>query len=773
MKGFIIYPDYKVDGDRASVLLYGRLENGESFLSIHPYKPYFYIKQEDLASAQEINKAFTHEKVALKNKEGDAVVKIILNVPADVPKLRKEFSATEIESYESDIRFPYRFMMDHNLSGTIDLDGDYISSDRIDRIYKDPDIKPAIDYYPKNIRVLSFDIESGKDDEDDTLYCIGFVCGTTKKVFVNTKNHVEGAVSCVDEETLIENFIKEVHSLDPDVITGWNIIDFDLDYLNKKCKKYKIPFDLGRTPGKIKLTLEENFFRESKADVAGRLVLDGLHLLRVSFIKLPDYKLDTAAHHILGDRKLISTTGTEKYKEIDTLWHSNKKKLIAYNLKDAELVMGILEKSNVLQLTIKRSLLTGMPMDRVDASIASFDSLYIREAHARGYVVQSAKFDVKEERIKGGFVRESEPGIYDYILVLDFKSLYPSIIKTFNIDPLSYVPSGKGKNLIDAPNGAHFKNEDGVLPLIIHRLWSEREKARTRGDELERHAIKILMNSFFGVLASPACRFFNLEIANAITHFGQYILKLTHEKIEQLGYKIIYGDTDSNFVVSHAKNSEEAEKIGKKIEKEINDYYKTFIKKEYKRDSSLELAFDKIFIKFLMPRLRKEEAGAKKRYAGLVLKNGKEEIQFTGLEAVRGDWTDLAKNYQKEIYDRVFHDKDIADYTKKFLLDLKKGKYDDQLVYRKSIRKDLTEYTKSTPPHVKAARQLDKLEGSLIEYVMTEKGPEPIQKKKHPLDYEHYIEKQIKPIAESVLIFFGKNFDELLKGSRQTGLGSY
>ncbi len=773
MKGFIVYLDYKVDGDRASVVLYGRLENGESFLSIHPYKPYFYIRQKDLEIARTVDKKFEVEKVALKNKESEAVVKILVPIPAEVPKLRKKFSEAEIESYESDIRFPYRFLMDHDLLGNIDIDGEYLSSERIDRIYRDPEIKPVVEYYPKNLKVLSFDIESGKGEEDAALYCIGLVCGNTKKVFVNTREPVEGGISCKDEETVLERFMAEVISLDPDIITGWNIIDFDLDYLNKKCRKYKIPFDLGRTPGRIKLKIEENFFRESKADVSGRLVLDGLNLLRMSFIKLPDYKLNTAAQHILGDQKLISTTGVDKYKEIDDLWHNDKKKLVAYNLKDAELVVGILEKSNVLNLTIKRSLLTGMPLDRVDASIASFDSLYIREAHKRGYVVPAAHFEEKEERIKGGYVRESEPGIYNYILVLDFKSLYPSMMRTFNIDPLSYRANGKGKNLIHAPNGAYFVNEDGVLPLILERLWAEREKSRKNKDELERYAIKILMNSFFGVLASPACRFFSMEVANAITHFGQFLIKLTAERIEKMGYHVIYQDTDSNFVLSKAKSLEDAEKIGKKIEKEINSFYDVFIKKEYKRKSYLELNFEKCFIKFLMPRLRNEEAGAKKRYAGMVMKDGKEEIQFTGLEAVRGDWTDLAKQYQEAIYDRVFHDKDITDYTKKFLLDLKKGKYDDKLVYRKSIRKDLKEYVKSTPPHVKAARKMDRLDGNVIEYIITEDGPEPIQKLKHKIDYDHYINKQIKPIAESVLIFFGKTFDELLKGSKQTGLGDF
>jgi len=415
-----------------------------------------------------------------------------------------------------------------------------------------------------------------------------------------------------------------------------------------------------------------------------------------------------------------------------------------------------------------------MPLDRVNASIASLDSLYIREAKKVGLVIPSGNFVEKEEGIKGGYVRESKPGIYDYILILDFKSLYPSMIRTFNIDPYSFVKNREGKNLIVAPNGACFRNEDGILPKILTELYHARETARKNKDELTRHAIKILSNSFFGVLGNPSCRFFDMDLVNSITYFGQEILKLTHEEIEKLGYKVIGGDTDSNFVVSNTKSLEEADKIGNKIVKHINEFYKNLIKKEYKRESFLELTYEKCFVKFVMPKLRGKEEGAKKRYAGMVIKNGKEEIQFTGMEAIRGDWTDLAKKYQNEIYNRIFHNKEIAEYTKQFVKDLQKGKYDELLVYRKNIRKELENYTRSTPPHVKAARKIiGSLESDKIEYIITEDGPEPLEYIKHKIDYEHYINKQIKPIADSVLVFFNKNFDDLMSGNKQGNLFDY
>ena len=171
-----------------------------------------------------------------------------------------------------------------------------------------------------------------------------------------------------------------------------------------------------------------------------------------------------------------------------------------------------------------------------------------------------------------------------------------------------------------------------------------------------------------------------------------------------------------------------------------------------------------------MPKLRHSEEGAKKRYAGLLMKDGKEKLEFVGLEFVRGDWTTAAKKFQEELLDRVFHKKEVTTFVKKFVEDLTAGKYDNNLIYRKSIRKDLEEYTKINPPHVVAARKLKKLETDFVEYYITTAGPEPIQLLKHKIDYDHYINKQIKPIADSILLFFDTNFDDLMKGSKQTTL---
>jgi len=217
-------------------------------------------------------------------------------------------------------------------------------------------------------------------------------------------------------------------------------------------------------------------------------------------------------------------------------------------------------------------------------------------------------------------------------------------------------------------------------------------------------------------------------------------------------------------------SKEKANKIGKEIQDHINKFYQDYVKKNYNRQSFLELEFEKQYLSFLMPKVRGSELGSKKRYAGLLEKNGKEKMEIVGLEAIRGDWTDAAREFQTKLLDKIFHKEEFVQFIRDYVKSLQKGKLDGKLVYRKSIRKSLAEYTKTTPPHVKAARQLDVLDSGVIEYYITEKGPEPIQKLKHKLDYKHYIDKQIKPIANTILFFFHKDFDEIISTGKQMKL---
>ena len=478
MKGFIVYPTYRIIDNRAFVYLFGRLENGESFLTINQFKPYFYIREKDKEklTTLDTNIIYDVDSSDMKTFFEEPVVKITLDVPNNVPVLRDIFHKKDIFTYEADIRFIYRFMIDKGIKGSLDIEGKHKKGNYVNRIYEEPVLK-ATEYKPK-LRVLSLDIETSMDHKN--LYSVSLFSNDFGKVLIVSSKTLNNAESFKTEKELLERFKEIINNYDPDIITGWNLIDFDMKIIKEKFDEHKIAFVLGRAEWIGSIKIFDSFFKSSTADIAGRAVLDAMDLLKTSFISLRDYKLQTAAETILKESKLESFKDIDKGIEIERQYREDPQKLADYNLKDAELVIRILEKKGIIDLTIQRSLLTGMQLDRVKASIASLDNLYIRETLEKGYVCKTSDFKERGDRIKGGYVRDSTPGIYDYIIVLDFKSLYPSIMRTFNIDPLSFIPKElhkkyKDSEVITSPNGAKFRKEYGILPNILQKLWIQRD----------------------------------------------------------------------------------------------------------------------------------------------------------------------------------------------------------------------------------------------------------------------------------------------------------
>lgn len=778
MKGFIVYANYRNDNEKTYVHLAGRLENGQSFMTINEVTPYFFIQKKEAKKISPYLSKYTVEETKSTTLAKEPVIKILHASATELNKLIEVLHGKKVETYEADIKPHTRFLIDNNLKGTIEIKGEHEPAERVDRVYHNSSITPVT--YTPTLKILAIDIESDKNL--DTLFCVGLHTTNYKKAFVVTKVPLTNAISCATEAECLEKVKKEIVKLDPDIITGWNIADFDFPYLKKRYEKNEVSFNIGRDLSETRMRISTDFFRDSVITVAGRQVIDGLNLIQDPFIQeapsiknveFESWKLEDVSQALLGEGKTIKGKG--RHEEIERLFTSNDQKELQrgvdYNLQDCKLAYDLLAKTKTIDLAIERSQLTGVTLDRLTGSIVAFDSLYIREARSRGLVSPTTRFTRKEERIKGGYVMDAKAGLHHNVLVLDFKSLYPSLIKTFNIDPASFLEK-KEKDAIEAPNGAYFRNDEGILPSIIHKLHEAREKAKAEKRELASYAIKIIMNSFFGVLASPNCRYFSLAIANAITHFGQHIIKLTAEKVREKGYEVIYSDTDAVFIKTNTEDTQKAEKIGFELQTFINEFYQEYTQKNYKRKSALEIEFKKHYSSFMLPPIRDTEKGSKKRYAGLVTKKGKEELEIVGLEAIRGDWTEAAKEFQQELLLKIFKKEEFVAFIKNYVKKIKEGKMDAKLIYRKSLRKALDEYTKTTPPHVKAARKLDKLDSSTIEYYITTEGPEPIQKHIHPLDYDHYIQKQIAPIANTLLFFFNQKFEDILSASSQKKLFS-
>lgn len=422
----------------------------------------------------------------------------------------------------------------------------------------------------------------------------------------------------------------------------------------------------------------------------------------------------------------------------------------------------------------KRSSITQTPLSKVKSPIATLDIMYLKELHKRGFVASSHYDFSNSSQIEGAYVIEPKKDFYKNIFVFDFKSLYPSIIMTFNIDPFTFTNENQSKQLITAPNGANFSREKGILPDLIKQIYLEREIAKKENDDIKSYALKITMNSFYGAIASPKSRYYNRNIGEAITSFGRKILLKAKAFVEKRGDIVIYGDTDSIFVKINgldSNNLEEMKRYGKQIETKLNEFFMEWIEHEFKLKSYLKIELEKIYSKFFI--------ASKKRYVGFDLMKGKK--QFVGMEAIRGDWTELARNFQKELVELIFNESKLKDIKKYIIVkinDLKAGKYDSELIYTKKITKPLTEYTKTTPPHVKAARELKNFHGQVVRYIMTKNGPKHINlikenKKHYEYDYEHYIEKQLKGVSDDLLETIGIDFDSIIDDKKQTKLDKY
>jgi DNA polymerase-2 len=768
IRGFVLQPTYRIEGGRPIVYLFGKLETGETFLVRDSRcTPYFFVRRADAARAWKLG-ADRQGDTPCTTLSGEPVTRVEIPVPPDTVPLRDRLHGAGIPTFEADVRFAIRYLIDRGLRGSIAIEGPFRSGNRISRVFDDPTLS-GCEFRP-HLRVLSIDFET--DPKGTRIHSVALHGKDLEEVLLAlpaSGKRIPSAVYCGTEKNLLLRFSEMLRHYDPDVITGWNLIDFDLTVLGQRLQANHLSLELGRIPGPLKIQRDSSFWGASRAELPGRMVLDGIQLLRGAFVKLEDYTLETAARTLLGEGKAISGEG--RHLEIERLFREDLAAFVEYNLTDARLVSRILEKTQLVELAVERSLLTGMPLDRVSGSIASFDFLYLSELRKRGWVAPTVNASAASEPTLGGAVLEPVPGIHENILGFDFKSLYPSLILTFNIDPAGLLTEpAADQDPIQAPNGARFRRESGILPEILSRLIPRREAAKRSGDALASQAIKILMNSFYGVLATPACRFHSAPVANAITHFGQSILLWTRQHVEDLGHRVLYGDTDSLFVESNAATPEFAAKVGAELAERINRDLAKHVLAAHRVASRLELEFERLYLKLFLPSMRHGTAGARKRYAGWVEEKGIRQVVFVGMESVRSDWTDLSKEFQKGLFERVFRGEPVEAYVRHFVDSLKSGEQDDLLVYRKSLRKPLDQYTETTPPHVKAARLLPSSPGRRIAYVMTLAGPQPAGHRDSPIDYAHYIEKQIGPVADALLSQLGSSFSAVMGEESQLDL---
>lgn len=719
-------------------------------------------------------------ELGLKSFQQEPVLGVYARSFRQLRRLARTLQQLGIPLLEADVRPHERYLMERFITAGVALQGGRTEHAALVncKLVPAPDFRPVL-------KVVSLDIETSQHQD---LYSIALDGMAERVVFMlgePTANPVETPgfelIHCTTRKAMIDKLNDWFARNDPDVIIGWNVIQFDLRVLQKTADECATPLLLGRERKPIAWRTHPGKQGYLFAPMPGRVVVDGIEALRAAVWSFPSFSLENVAQELLGEGKDIGDE-YDKMAEIERRYQLDKPALAAYNIRDCELVLRIFEKAKLLQFAMERAHTTGLQLDQFGGSIAAFSHHYLPRMHRMGYVAPNVG-DVQGKSSPGGYVMDSKPGFYDSVVVLDYKSLYPSIIRTFLVDPVGLVEgrhASSSELLIKGPRGTLFSREKHCLPEIVTTLWQARDEAkRTRNEPLSQ-ALKLVMNSFAGVLGASECRFFNPDLISAITLRGHEMVKLTRGLVEERGYEVIYGDTDSIFIwLKRPHTTEEAYAVAAKLARDINAWWIQTLQQEQGLKSFLEIEFDTYYKKFFMPTIRGSDVGSKKRYAGLsVDAAGNESMIYRGLEMARSDWTPLARQFQEGLLSRVFQGVPYREFVIEYAHSTLAGKKDDLLIYRKRLRHRLDAYVANVPPQVRAARIADEYNdrvgrprqyqnGGWIQYVMTKNGPEPLEIRRSRIDYEHYLAKQIKPIADSILIPLGEDFVTLTSSQQE------
>ncbi|MFV9064550.1 DNA polymerase II [Serratia fonticola] len=782
-QGFLLTRHWRDTPAGTEVEFWLATDSGPKRLRLAPQTSVAFIPAEQRQRAELLLREERHvelKPLPLQDFHSRPVMGLYCRQHRQLIKLEKLLKEGGVNVFEADIRPPERYLMERFITAPVWFNGQPDGHG----LWLNAQMKPAPDYRP-TLKLVSLDIETTAHGE---LYSIALEgCGQRQVYMLGPANGGTEALDfeleyCNSRPQLLERLNQWLEQHDPDAIIGWNLVQFDLRVLQKHAERYQIPLRFGR--GGNLLEWREHGFKQNHffASASGRLIIDGIEALKSATWNFPSFSLEYVAQTLLGEGKSIDNP-YQRMAEIDRRFAEDKPALARYNLKDCELVTRIFAKTELLTFLLERATVTGLAVDRSGGSVAAFNHLYIPRMHRQGYVAPNLG-ELPEEHSPGGFVMDSQPGLYDSVLVLDYKSLYPSIIRTFLIDPVGLVEGMQhpdDEHSVPGFRQARFSRTKHCLPEIVRQIWQGREAAKRHNNKPLSQALKIIMNAFYGVLGSSGCRFFDPRLASSITLRGHEIMRQTRELIEAKGYQVIYGDTDSTFVwLKKAHSEQQAAEIGRELLDHVNQWWQQHLQQQYGLENALELEFETHYSRFLMPTIRGAEQGSKKRYAGLISKpDGSEEMVYKGLETVRTDWTPLAQQFQQQLYQRIFKRQPYQDFVRDYVAKTLNGEFDDRLVYRKRLRRKLDDYQRNVPPHARAARLADDYNrqqgrplqyqnGGWISYVMTLAGPEPLETRQSAIDYDHYLERQLQPVADAILPFLYDDFSALV--TRQIGL---
>jgi DNA polymerase I len=692
--------EYTRTSDGPVIHIFGRDVLGKSItIDVTGFRPYFYVPAEQAEALPASSHASLEAGTKYLSIRGEPLRRLYTLNPGDVREERERF-----KHFEADIPFATRFMIDTGLTGGV-------SSPSANVDYKE--LRPSETDAPARSCIIDIECEDERgfpDPQRDAIISItaydsfpgdyvtfllvgGGIPATIAKQqdaggLVNGCFRKERHTICTygDEAEMLKAFARYIAERDPDVLSGWNFTEFDMPYISQRMERLGLQSSqLARLSGMT----ERNALR-------GRALFDLLTAYKKMHLSQKEsYRLDAIALEEVGEQK-VRYTGT-----ISDLWKKQPALLVEYNFKDVELCVKINKKDNIIEFYREIARYVGCPLDKTLNSSSVVDIFVLRKAFGR-YVLPSKGF-VNAEEFEGATVFEPSRGVRQNVVVLDLKSLYPMAMMTINASMETKDPNGE----LRAPNGVRFrKKPDGLTRTIISELLKERDEKKALRNtfefgspqyilyDMQQNVLKVIMNTYYGVSGYPRFRLFDREIGSAATSVGRAILEHTRTVIEQMDFKVIYGDTDSCMVqLSKNFGKEQTIATAKTIEKRLNDSYQDFAKNELNADVHFfSIKFEKIYARFF-------QAGKKKRYAGsLVWKEGKdvEEVDIVGFEIRRSDTPQITKDVQQRVMEMILKGEGKEE-IRKYLIEIVKkyraGEYPlDIIGIPGGIGKDLNNY---------------------------------------------------------------------------------
>ncbi|MCX8172528.1 MAG: DNA-directed DNA polymerase [Archaeoglobaceae archaeon] len=744
------------------------------------FKPYFYvlgveeeiIKNASLKTKKETISPISYEKkrVSIFGKEKEAFI-VYAKHPQHVPKLREFFSKFG-EIREADIPFAYRYLIDKDLAclDGIRIDGKEIEGGEL-RSYEIKRVERVSREIPE-LKILAFDCEM--------LSTFGMPDPEKDPIIVISVKWREGREEVFhgDERENRQDFGRIIKEVDPDVIVGYNQDAFDWPYLKKRAEKLKVPLNIGRDGTSVT-------FKGGRPKITGRLNVDLYDIaLRITDVKIK--KLENIAE-FLGTK--IDMEDIEA-RDINRYWESEKEKVLAHGKRDV--IHTFMIAKELLPMHYELARLIRLPLDDVSrmGRGKQVDWLLLSEAKKIGEIAPNA-MEGSIESYEGAFVIEPERGLHENVVELDFASMYPSIMIAYNVSPDSLTTA---EDSFVAPEvGYRFRKQpDGFFRRILKMLIEKRKEIKKEMKEvgendpryklldIKQQTLKILTNSFYGYMGWIGARWYCRECAEATTAWGRYFIKTSAKIAQNLGFKVLYGDTDSIFVSKAGKGLKEIEI---EVEKLISEISKAL---------PVQIELDELFKTIFFVE--------KKRYAGLT---AEDKIVVRGLEVRRGDWCELAKKAQRGVIEIILKEKDpekALNYIRNIISLIREGKVklEDVVIY-KGLTKKPSKY-EAMQAHVKAAKRAEEIGiiypvGSKVGFVIV-KGVGNVGDRAYPIDMvehfdgenlklrvkfgeetkkidkDYYIDHQIIPAVLRILERFG--FSETrIKGSAQMNLEAF